>query len=97
MIKLTRLNGSQLWMNADLIASIEQRPDTTVTLIDGRHLVIKETPVEVAAEIAQFRASILALAERLLRPAVDGDTDADPLGADGRIYLLPPPSDAGQG
>ena len=95
MIKLTRLNGSQMWMNADLIASIEQRPDTTVTLVDGRHLVVQETPADVVAELAQFRASILALAEQLLRRTESGDELS--AATDGRIYLLPNPSDAERG
>ena len=95
MIKLTRLNGSQMWMNADLIASIEQRPDTTVTLVDGRHLVVQETPADVVAELAQFRASILALAEQLLRRSEAG-TELS-AGTDGKIYLLPSPSDVERG
>lgn len=96
MIKLTRLNGTQLWMNADLICSVEERPDTTVTLVDGRHLVVRETPEEVASEMAHFRASILALADELLHRRNDQDR-AEDWPADSKVYLLPRPSDAEQG
>ncbi|HWC36528.1 MAG TPA: flagellar FlbD family protein [Mycobacteriales bacterium] len=96
MIRLTRLNGSHLWMNPDLIASVEQRPDTTVTLVDGRHLVVQESPAEVATEMVQFRASILALADELLRRPAEQEGDAEPA-TENKVYLLPRPSDAEQG
>lgn len=93
MIRLTRLNGSQMWLNADLIASVEELPDTTVTLVDGRHLVVRETPDDVAEQLIQFRASILAVAEEMLRPAPDDDDQTSP---ENKMYLLPTPSDAEQ-
>lgn len=36
MISVTRLNGSQLWLNALLIEMVEETPDTYITLINGK-------------------------------------------------------------
>ena len=40
MIQITRLNGSELGLNADLIERVESTPDTVITLIDGTTGVI---------------------------------------------------------
>lgn len=36
MILVHRLKGDRLFLNADLVESIEETPDTVVTLVDGR-------------------------------------------------------------
>lgn len=45
MIKLTRLNGEEFVLNADLIRFVESRPDTYVTLTTDDRFVVRE-PVE---------------------------------------------------
>ena len=47
MIKVTRLNGSRLVLNALLIERIEATPDTVVKLTSGAQYVIRETADEV--------------------------------------------------
>lgn len=47
MIVLTRLNGQQFVLNADLIRTIEQTPDTTISLTTGERLVVSEPAREV--------------------------------------------------
>jgi len=42
---VTRFNGSSFYVNADLIQSVEQTPDTVITLIDDKKLIVKE-PVQ---------------------------------------------------
>lgn len=59
MIRLTRLSGSEFWLNADLIEVMEATPDTVIMLVDGRRIVVKESPEVVAERYTQFRASIL--------------------------------------
>lgn len=43
MIVLTRLNGQRFVVNAELVRTIEERPDTTITLISGERLLVKES------------------------------------------------------
>lgn len=63
MIILSRLNGSELGLNADLIERVESTPDTVLTLIDGTKYVVAETSGEVVARIIDFRAHVIARAE----------------------------------
>lgn len=69
MIRLHRLRGEQIYLNADLIESVEVTPDTVVTLIDGRKLVVVESPSDVVDLVREFRASILAAAAETFRDA----------------------------
>lgn len=63
MILLSRLNGSELGLNADLIERVETTPDTVITLIDGTKYVVAEPAKEVVARIVEFRARIIATAD----------------------------------
>ncbi|HCG99073.1 MAG: hypothetical protein A2074_02315 [Candidatus Aquicultor primus] len=49
MIKLTRIDGSELTVNANLIEVVEATPDTVVTLITNKKFLVKESPLEIAA------------------------------------------------
>lgn len=69
MVPLTRLNGGVLHLNADLIASVEEFHDTVVTLVDGRCIVVAETAEQVVAELLRYRASVIALADRMVADA----------------------------
>ncbi len=52
MITLTRLNEKPVVINADLIRSVEQNPDTVITMINGDHIIVKESmPVIVSKTI----------------------------------------------
>ena len=73
MVPLTRLNGGVLHLNADLIASVEEFHDTVVTLVDGRCIVVAETAEQVVAELLRYRASVIALADRLVAEAPTGN------------------------
>lgn len=54
MIRLTRLNGSPFVVNADLIRTIEERPDTTIVLTTGETLIVKESMDEVVARAVEY-------------------------------------------
>jgi len=55
---LTRLNGYPLMLNCDLIESIEQTPDTVVTLVSGNKVIVRESPAEIQAKIIDFKRRI---------------------------------------
>lgn len=52
-----------MFLNADLIESIQAAPDTIITTVEGRKIVVAETPEELVERIRQYRASVLAAAE----------------------------------
>ena len=58
MIKVTRLNGVEYWLNPHLIEVIEKRPDTTITLVSGKKIVVKESPEEVINKIIEYRKKL---------------------------------------
>ena len=60
MIQLTRLNGRQFVLNAELIRTIEERPDTTVTLVNGDTIVVKETMGEVVQRAIDYGRAVRA-------------------------------------
>jgi len=55
VIRVTRLNGKEYWLNPHLIEVIESRPDTTITLVSGKKIVVKESVDEVIGEIVVYR------------------------------------------
>jgi flagellar protein FlbD len=62
MIELTRLNGSHLAINCDLIKYAEAAPDTVLTLITGEKLVVLEPCGEVTQRVLDYRAAVLRTA-----------------------------------
>ncbi|MFT9847851.1 flagellar FlbD family protein [Aneurinibacillus sp. REN35] len=61
MIRLTRLNGKEYVVNALLIESLEETPDTLVTLVNGKKFVIKESIEEVLFSLTEFYKEINAI------------------------------------
>ncbi|NOY88202.1 MAG: flagellar FlbD family protein [FCB group bacterium] len=55
MIKVTRLNGSQLVINSDLIEFVEAIPDTIISLTTGKKIMVKESIDEIIERVAQFK------------------------------------------
>jgi len=58
MITVTRLNNVSIVVNPDLIAFIEETPDTIITLSNGEKLIVKETVGEVIRRVLNYRRSI---------------------------------------
>jgi flagellar protein FlbD len=54
VINLTRLNGQRFVVNAELIRTIEEQPDTILTLINGERMVVKESMREVVARSIEY-------------------------------------------
>lgn len=65
MIELTRLNGTRLAVNSDLIQFAESAPDTLLTMVTGEKLIVTESLAEVASRMVSYRARTLAEAVRL--------------------------------
>lgn len=58
MIKVTRLNGDRFYLNAVLIETIEEKPDTILTLTNGKKIIVREKAPEVADLIKAYMQSI---------------------------------------
>lgn len=71
MIELTRLNGSPMVLNSDLIKTAEASPDTMLTLINGEKLIVREECAEVVERVLAYRARLLAMVARRMS-SLDG-------------------------
>lgn len=58
MIELTRLNNQVFILNALYIEQVQAFPDTTITLLNGRKLVVKESVKEVGEKATVFYSKV---------------------------------------
>ena len=68
MISVTRLNGKPITINAVLIETVEETPDTMITLITGKKITVLEKGAVVVSlvqaymkEIGSVKATIQAM------------------------------------
>ncbi len=63
MIKLTKFNSEsnkkgEFVLNAEIIETIEQTPDTVVTLLNGKKLIVDEKMDEVVRRVMTYRRAL---------------------------------------
>lgn len=58
MINLTRLNGEKFVLNVDLIESMEETPDTVITLVTGKKFVVRESTRQIREDVIKFRKRV---------------------------------------
>ncbi len=58
MIEVSRLNGSRLYLNAEMIESVEGTPDTVITLSNGHKYVVVESVEEVVKRVIDYKRSV---------------------------------------
>ena len=47
MVELTKYNEQKFLLNCDLIETIEETPDTVITLVNGKKIIVKENRVGI--------------------------------------------------
>jgi flagellar protein FlbD len=60
MIRLTRLNGRPFVLNAEQIKTVEETPDTMITLLTGDQVVVREPLEEVVRRAVEYGRSLRA-------------------------------------
>lgn len=55
MIKVTRLNGTEFILNAELIETMEETPDTVVTLTSGNKYIVSESIEKIINMFIELR------------------------------------------
>jgi flagellar protein FlbD len=90
MIPLHRLThpGQPVYLNPDLIQTVEAHPDTVVSLTNGSKLVVGETPEAIVSLVREWRSGILAR-------ALEAKEAAPPVGLAQVVHLagrVDPPS-----
>ena len=59
MISVTRLGGTEVVINTDLIVTVEKTPDTVITLTTGDRIMVRESVEDVVARAAEFRHRVM--------------------------------------
>lgn len=58
MVRVTRLNGTEYFINPHQIEYIELNPDTTLVMLSGKKLVVRESYNELFDRIIDYRKMI---------------------------------------
>ena len=58
MIEVTRLNGVRFTINCDLIETVEETPDTVITLTNGKKFVVSENMEQIKSLVIDFKKQI---------------------------------------
>lgn len=58
MVKVTQLNGRVYYVNPHQIEHIELNPDTTLVMLSGKRLVVKEDYQSIFDSIIEYRRLI---------------------------------------
>ncbi len=59
MIEVTKMNGQKMTVNAELIETIEEIPDTVINLTTGKKIFVKESRQKVKNLVKLYRIELL--------------------------------------
>ena len=55
MIDVTKLDGKEITVNAELIEYIEEIPETVITLTTGKKIIVKESRQKVKSLVKSYK------------------------------------------
>lgn len=58
MIEVTKINGSKVLINPDLMELVEETPDTVISFTTGRKIIVKESRQEVKNLVILYKKDI---------------------------------------
>jgi len=58
VIDVTKMNGLEFTINADLIEVIEEVPDTVITLTTGKKIMVKESRLQIKNLVKNYKREI---------------------------------------
>jgi flagellar protein FlbD len=64
VVRLSRLDNSEFYLNAELIETIEKTPDTVISLTNGKKLVVREPADEVVSRVVDYRRRVADIGTR---------------------------------
>ncbi|MDR3240155.1 MAG: flagellar FlbD family protein [Clostridiales bacterium] len=59
MITITKINGKNLTINCELIETMEETPDTTITMTTGNKLIAQESIDELVSKVVRYKRELL--------------------------------------
>ncbi|GBD94270.1 flagellar protein [bacterium BMS3Abin05] len=61
MIKITLLDGKDIYVNAELIETIQETPDTILTLTTKKKLIVLNDPEDVVQKVIEYKHRIFGV------------------------------------
>ncbi|MFP3154088.1 flagellar FlbD family protein [Lachnospiraceae bacterium ZAX-1] len=59
MIDVTRMNGSKLLINAEIIETVEETPDTVISFVTGKKIIVKESRQEIKNLVILYKREFM--------------------------------------
>lgn len=60
MIEVTKMNGSTITLNAELIETVEETPDTVISLTSGKKFLVKESREEIRKRVIHYKKEMFS-------------------------------------
>ena len=67
MIDVTRINNTRFVLNCDLIQTVEETPDTVITLTTGTKYVVKESCKKIKKRFWNIKEVLLVYLTKICR------------------------------
>ncbi len=77
MIKVTRLQGDPIVINAEHILLVESTPDTTVTLTNGHRVILKDDVDDLIRNVVQYKQWIMQSVHRTISEKTEEAQDVN--------------------
>jgi flagellar protein FlbD len=58
LIELTRLNGKKFTLNSELIETVEETPDSVITLTNGKKIIVTDKAKEIVNKVIFYKSQI---------------------------------------
>ena len=58
MIDVTKIDGREITVNSDLIETLEEIPETVITLTTGKKIIVKESRQKVKNLVKSYKQEI---------------------------------------
>ena len=58
MIEVTKINGVKMLVNTSLIETVEEVPDTVITLTTGKKIFVRESRYEIRDLVVRYKQEV---------------------------------------
>ena len=64
MIKVTRFDGNEIVINAELVEMVESTPDTVISLTTKNKILVRESVDEIIQKVLAYKQTIHAFPDK---------------------------------
>ncbi|MCL2773714.1 MAG: flagellar FlbD family protein [Oscillospiraceae bacterium] len=75
MIKVSKLNKEEFYINPSLIETVEKTPDTVITLINNKKYIISDSVEQVLNRIKEYYREVGMIPPQIVYKSYDFDRD----------------------